>query len=321
MLNPNGNTTEIPEFLYKYQSLPEIFEGKELPYSLKALFGGYCVFSDPNKFNDPFDGKNHYFFPNKKEVNEIMYSGRFPFTKKLHKQFKELVRLQKKNDKREILSYQSRLYQECFNLSSSVERNSHVKLYCLSKLNNHNLLWSHYASSHYGYCLEFIPEKFSFDVNFSLNKMYYEDNIPHVNNLLNYLSAVYAKEVYIDNKKYYTVFPEVKEPMEKSVQMKLKYWEYEQEYRYFIGDNYASLDYKPEFKSLFNKVDLGTGLLSYHFPPKALNSIIFGYRTHKDLKQLIKSKMRENPDFRHVKFRDAKICTASSSIIFENHKK
>ncbi|TWX66876.1 DUF2971 domain-containing protein [Colwellia demingiae] len=263
-------TDEYPKFLYKYRTIDDLKNIVGNP-SLKALLKNEIAFSNKDNFNDLFDSK-------------------IKLIKPTPKQFRDLKKHLNKQDSQQIASC---INKEEFTLEGYdlIERlielfNRQVSTYyyflCLSKNNNSNLMWSHYASSHTGFCIEFKTEYIK------ANKVTYKSNIPTIN----IIDLVKLKFKLGDDEKLgYKIWD--------SLRTKLIEWEYEEEYRFQASNSmlhgkvkkdhsYCMMDYKSEF----------------------IESIIFGCRMPSKIKTYIVENMHEN-----IKYKEVKECDSSLEVV------
>ena len=93
---------------------------------------------------------------------------------------------------------------------------------CFSKNNKSLLMWSHYADSHRGFCLEFDPNQEPFS---KAKKVTYQSNIPEVDSDL-----LFSEE-------------EDNEAIDKFLSFKSKDWDHEKEWRIFHKESNKSYQY------------------------------------------------------------------------------
>jgi len=114
------NSKQYPRFLYKYRAFDE--------HSLDALSNHSLWFSFPDSFNDPFEGRIRI---SAEMANSIL----------------EPVGMNSQEGIEQFLS-------ECDEKLINPLRKKNA-VCCLSGVPDQILLWSHYAESHKGFCLEF----------------------------------------------------------------------------------------------------------------------------------------------------------------------
>jgi len=138
----------------------------------------------------------------------------------------------------------------------------------LSPKPDSNLMWSHYAYSHTGFCIEFDPARIE------AQKVTYSDNIASIN-LIDFLKVEELSDGVLIEK------------IRKALFNKLVEWEYEDEYRLFATASLARIKKGQKFELVNYSSDF-------------VKSVIFGYRMEDKAKKYIMGKMPE-----HVKFKQA----------------
>jgi len=152
--------------LYKYGS----FEGERRNYLKEILLDSKIYFSNPFRFNDPFDlrprvkrGSSREERQRAKEKIFKMLSKKFPFDPKSKR-------------KREA----ARIYARIGGNNSLIDQFEVILkkygVYCLSAKCDNLLMWAHYGAAHTGYCLEFDASGGSFFANAS--EVHYQADYP-----------------------------------------------------------------------------------------------------------------------------------------------
>lgn len=219
--------------LYKYCPIynPEKLE-KE--YSVINLLKNQVTFSTRNNFNDLFDSKIDLIKPNKAEIKNA-----YSMLKGKHKyEFKQLyfgVHGKK---------YFDDLYHEIN------KKFDEYLFFCLTIRPDSNLMWSHYANSHKGFCLEWDTSEIEAE------EVIYQDDIASFE-LLDIIKIDFGlcSEDEI-GKKIWNAF-----------KIKLKEWKYEKEFRIQLGGG---------MKHLVSSTNSKFALVSYK--PRWIKAIIFGCR-------------------------------------------
>ena len=125
---------------------------------------------------------------------------------------------------------------------------SSTGVFCMSKYSDDILMWSHYASSHFGVVIE-IDTRNEFFIN--LNKVNYDIKRPSIDvnkdHLIESERIKYAQDIFFT---------------------KSKAWEYEKEYR-----DVKRLDYGENANSID---ELGYPIVLFEFPISIIKGIIFG---------------------------------------------
>ena len=242
----------IPPKLYKYQPCND--------YTFGNLRKGCLWFSKPKSFNDPFDCKINF---------EIVDDDRDENLQSLFLRLLDLA--QDKNAFRSKYAKDGKINNEFrgdavrmarMATKSIVIRNQRG-ISCFAEDNGSILMWSHYASSHQGFCLEFDTkfEPFKPVKTQTLLKVDYSEKYPSlsINNIPNNLPSIPQ-----------TIFG-----------TKSTYWSYEEEWRMFASP----------------------GNQSYPFDPSALIGVYFGCKMKKSDKHEIAKILAGFPDVKMYQMR------------------
>lgn len=227
--------------LYKYRGYSS--------RTLTALSNNELYFASSNLFNDPFDCrarkefefKNNDDFVDKWTVFEQRSKG---FSSDEAKTY--LTSIVSDPVKREkYIKWQSEHFQKVVLQP--------LGICSFSEINNDILMWSHYADSHYGLCLEF--------------------NRTHSNMLKNAQPTIYPKDDNFPFIDYWIDSPdELLAEVEKIVLTKSKHWSYEKEWRIIQRKPDNSNNYKGH---------------AAPYPKELLAGVIFGYRMRKKERKTI----------------------------------
>lgn len=248
---------DYPEFIYKYRPI-ENYSDLKSDYYLDALFNNYAVFSSRTNFNDLFDSKIDFKNPSPKEV-------------------KEYIQTLPKSQRSQLLNHLSKgkFTPEGEIFLSDVKKriNERVDTYAfmsLSALPDSNLMWSHYAKPHTGFCIEYRTE------HVTARKVTYSSDLPSFNLI----------EFY---KEYYepSTDKSLGDRLLDALLCKLKEWEYECEYRFIASIRLASLYQKEKFTKV-------------PYESKFVESIIFGYRMDDAIKEFIIENMPAGTKFKQA---------------------
>lgn len=258
---------EVPESFYKYRAIDGNKE-LEKDYSIDALVKNKMVFSSRTNFNDPFDSKIKISLPTPQQFKAFAatFSGRHS------KEFKRYV------SKGSFTDYgTAQLQQYIRGLNEILDSYAFT---CLSPKPDCNLMWSHYANSHTGFCIEFDPKKID------AKKVSYSNRIANIN-LIDCINIQASNGMKLVDK------------IMKGLFCKLEEWEYEEEYRFFASTDLVRLKKGQKFE-----------LVDYS--PDYVKSIIFGFRMNEKAKKYIMANMSE-----HVKFKQA--YPGESKILIRNY--
>ena len=226
-------------------------------YSIINLLSDQVTFSTRNNFNDLFDSKVNLIKPTRKELKEL---------------FRQL-----KTSKRQ--EYKNVFYGDDWELKITEFEKSVEELfdnylyYCVTDKNDSNLMWSHYASSHKGFCIEWDSNKIQAE------EVNYEPHIPSFN-----LIDLIKTHCGLGNN--YQVGIEIW----KALRTKLIEWEYESEYRFQLSN---------PMEHLIIKREQNFALVKYQ--PDWIKSIIWGCRTTEKTKSYIKEHLHFDVKFKQAK--------------------
>lgn len=258
---------DYPKYFYKYRAI-ENTEKLENDYAIDALLNNQAIFSSRTNFNDLFDSKIELIKPTPR-------------------QFKELKSIVEKTDKLLINECISKgaFTTKGLKLIEDIEDsfNQGIDSYpflSVSKNPKSNLMWSHYANSHKGFCIEFKSEHMKAD------KVSYQDSIPK----LNTIDMFRLHFNVIDGEEF-------GKHIWKSLRTKLHEWAYEDEYRFQANNS-------------MGRIPLGKKFIKIPYAPEFVESVIFGCRMPDEIKKFI---IRHMPH--HVKFKQAVIRTSTIDIV------
>ena len=241
MVNPERI---IPNKLYKYYSINNFFEDVVKTHS--------CWFSRPQDFNDPFDCVFDVSIGNSSK--EIMSN----MEKSFMSQFLEEYLLEQNNYElndgvRKIMENPI-LLKKIINWVHGYYIDQNIGVYCLSEDPSNILMWSHYANSHKGVCIEYNIPRGGFFYN-NLLPVQYKKHYPK------FELSDYIGEDNIMFKMHQQVL------CTKSV-----LWKYEKEWRVITDEGYGLKE--------FNKEDV--------------TKVIFGVKTSDEDKERIISLFKDN---------------------------
>lgn len=146
---------EKPKYLYKYRPINR--------HTLNMILSYEAHFSLPIDFNDPFDCNLVPEFVYTTEEQKKFFSNLESDGRISQKEYMDLI----KNPTKII-------EQEWEKTIENIRNN--LKIFCLSEVNNDVMMYSHYADSHKGICVEFlVSDEPFFD---SLNYIHYVEKFP-----------------------------------------------------------------------------------------------------------------------------------------------
>jgi hypothetical protein len=258
-----------PKYLYKYRAISNK-ENLANDYALDALFHSYAIFSSRRNFNDLFDSKIEFIPPSAQQIKSI----RNQASGVIYRQLNQYIKKGKLTlDGQEFFNALHHGFEEILDSYA---------FFCLSAKNSSNLMWSHYADSHQGFCIEFNYEKIPAE------KVTYQKAIPEIkiSELLAANHGLIDSEV-MANKLW------------QALRVKLEEWSYEEEYRFQLG--------KSEIESLIRN---GAAFVKVRYERDFVSSIIFGCRMPQKTKEFILKNMPYP-----VKFKQAVARTSTIEII------
>jgi len=225
-------------------------------YSIVNLLNDQVTFSTRKNFNDLFDSKINLIKPTRKEL-------------------KDLSR-QLKTSKR--TAFKNAFFGDDWKLKIKKFEKSIDKLfddylyYCVTNKNDSNLMWSHYASSHKGFCIEWDSNKIKAE------EVKYQSQIPNFN-LLDLM------------KTHVGLGDDAKVGLDiwQALRTKLDEWKYESEYRFQLNKANEHLIIKREEHFALVKCQ-----------PDWIKSIIWGCRTTERTKNYIKENLHFDVNFKQA---------------------
>ncbi len=212
-------TQELPQVLYRYRPMKK--------HDFQSLQEGYLYFSSPQDFNDPFEfsvdpsvrlprpspGRDWETF---KDIN----------AKVLNISHDEVVRRIFEGSINGLLEEQERVWNEAL-LGDKTELVGDICCCCLSKSNDHPLMWGHYANGLkglvIGYDTKLLASTSAWPAHEVITKVTYshDNTIPQVD-YTDLLTAAPGSEQYTRI---------TRENFVKCFCTKSSYWAYEEEYR------------------------------------------------------------------------------------------
>ncbi|MBU1618712.1 MAG: DUF2971 domain-containing protein [Gammaproteobacteria bacterium] len=222
--------------LYKYCPIYD-FDKLDNEYAITNVLKNQVTFSTRSNFNDLFDSKIDFVIPDKSELKRT-YSLLAGARKR---EFKNMF--MGENGKRNFVDLKKRLNKKF----------DEYLFFCLAHKADNNLMWSHYANSHKGFCLEWDASKINAEpVRYQYKIATFE-----------LLDTIKMDFDLIDK-------DQVGLNLWDALKVKLQEWDYEGEYRFQLGDG---------MRHLIQEQNIKFALVSYE--PQWIKSIIFGCRMDK----------------------------------------
>ena len=237
------NTTSF----YKYRAINNYKDLSE-DFSLDGLLKSYSIFSGRKNFNDLFDSKIQLEYPTSEQLLSLLQDP------KNTREGKQRI---------ESLIFNGMITSAGITVLKGFEAvlNELIDSYPIFSLSSQcasNLLWSHYASSHKGFCIEF-----NFDENENPLEVTYQKDIGSVNfiDIFMYnMGITTSKKFGIDTRN--------------ALLVKLEEWQHESEYRWIASN-------------LMGSVPKGEKFIKIKYEPRKVKSIIFGCRMMPNVKKYI----------------------------------
>lgn len=233
----------IPQKLYKYYSINA--------YLYKVIESSSCWFSRPSDFNDPFDCNLDVSIEN--SIWEIEGNMKRSSMLQLLKEELFSKSAEIKEAGKRVLSKPS-LIKRIINEVHKYYINQNNGVYCLSEDPINILMWSHYADSHKGICVEFNIKRGGFFYN-NLLPVQYKKRYPRFE-----LSDYQDEENMMFSMH------------QQAICSKSVLWKYEKEWRVITDD--------------------GCGLKK--FDKQDVTKVIFGVKTSEDDKERVRSLFKDN---------------------------
>ncbi len=161
----------VPKFLYHYQPF-------NIDHIKQLLSDGEIKFSRPDKLNDPWDCRIHYSIPSNdgERRDAIKYfidvdRSEFPDLSPAARAVKE------SGINAELTEHDENLNWVLNELTSGMQKeiDGTYRLYSMTDVPHHPLMWGHYAMSHTGICIEFDGRSAPFAV---AKKVTYRNELP-----------------------------------------------------------------------------------------------------------------------------------------------
>lgn len=180
-------------------------EALEKEYSLINLFSNQVSFSRRNNFNDLFDSRVNFELPPRERVRRV---------------YQKLSGQSKRTFKKLYMGAGAAKNFDFLHNEMNKVLDGYL-FYCLTDNPTNNLMWSHYANSHNGFCIEWDGEQLKPE------KVTYEEKLPSLD-VLDFIESTLG----------FRSREKLGIQAWKALKVKLIEWEYEQEYRFNLGKNF-----------------------------------------------------------------------------------
>lgn len=259
---------------YKFRSVSKL-DDLANDCALHTLFNSYAIFHGRKGFDDLFDSKIDIVHPTPQEILELLQKPNI-----IDRKRKEMNRWISDGGFTPDGDQFLRDYEkELNNLIDS------YPIYCLSSHNACNLLWSHYASGHEGFCIEHEfagdqPTEVSYQEH--IGSVALMDLIRHNLSLdsdAGHLPASSADHLNDSNNLGKRIMD--------ALLVKLKCWSYEGEYRW-IGSNQMG------------RVPNEPGYIKVPYRPQQVKAVIFGRRMPARVKNYIRANLPFDTEYKQA---------------------
>lgn len=261
-------STEYPSHFYKFRQVKN-WKNLAKDSSIKGLVENVAVFSNRQNFNDLFDSKIELVNPSEAEIVEL--DGL-------------LSKLRSNSSDGKLKSGQSIPSAEDLKDEVTKEFNSLIDAYpffCVTINPKNNLMWSHYAGSHTGFCIEFKSTHIKAD------KVTYQDTIPKIQ----MMDLIRLKFNPNNSGTLGDVWA--------ALRTKLSEWEYEGEYRFQASNSMNG-----------GRIPEGDKRMLIPYAQDSVETVIFGCRMPYEVKSHIINNMPKN-----MKYKQAKELISSIELI------
>lgn len=237
-----------PAYFYKYRGFSATTPEAEA--EIDYLFKRSIAFASRVTFNDLFDSKVKFITPMLYEYEQL--KARMPI---------DVKQVLKRPIERDFFGFFERFKTDIDT------RLDGYQFYCVSSKCDNHLMWSHYANSHNGICIELNSEFVPAEI------IYYQEHIPAFE--LKYLLMERAGLMSGND---------VGIMLWKMLRTKLTDWHYEHEYRLMLN---------AEFRKTIQVISEDKEKTIVQLPPEAINAVIFGFRCSPEHRRYI---MEHNPN-------------------------
>lgn len=202
----------VPKYLYKYRKFDQYWES--------TLFEGQLYFAEAITLNDPFDC---HMFIDVKRFSDFMntFANKYVFPKMRYDEICEVYNTRIENN----------LKRQCLRIKQD------FLLTCFSEDVKSILMWSHYADSHKGFCIEYDMEKVSQMYRDFLFPVIYQEQCYDFTEMAimlddSYYRAMKALEILNIDTDY--CLKDVTNNIYVPLLVKAKEWSYEKEWRIVV---------------------------------------------------------------------------------------
>lgn len=266
------------KLFYKYQSLEVKTDeaGNKRVYALENLANNQLYFSNPTKFNDPFDSRIYWCFQGTEEQYIDFYNRQYGLDREVAKSLIEYLCENEYFEKNgdliyfdvENVKYRKLLEQKGFKFHGHFNREDLPLVCCFSETDKSILMWSHYTGHHQGICLRF-------------RSMRYGNNKENNDYESPFLTVTYENEV---STQVNLLDENINARVNQFLLNKFEDWTYEKEYRIIISnDDVGNVLSEDEFKS---------GLVKYQ--KEDLEGIVFGMKINHENAKLVHETVKKN---------------------------
>lgn len=180
-------------YLYRYMR----YDPNKTSHIEDLLINRNLYHASPNQFNDPFECKPHFRLPESSEKLNVIALRLYEISLKYGMNKEDAHRISSNyidnpNLLRSVIS------------QSAKDTYGNLKICCFTTSNQNTLLWSHYADSHRGFCLEFDAKIFPIS---SAHRVKYCDAYPTItfpmpSNITSFIPALVKSNAWSYEQEY-----------------------------------------------------------------------------------------------------------------------
>jgi Protein of unknown function (DUF2971) len=137
----------LPTSLFRYRGINQ--------REIDSFKQGIVWHSEPSKFNDPYDCLLTMLLNSRKLIDELLANPKDGIYSKFCYEIQEKLSAEDKNDPTKIREVREACLEQILDKLRDM-----YHICCFSECNDSMLMWSHYANSHKGFCIEYtVPDK------------------------------------------------------------------------------------------------------------------------------------------------------------------
>lgn len=240
---------------YKYQMIKNEKELKS-DSRINGLFQCHAIYSSRINFNDPLDSKIVFITPTADELKQL--------SNELSNQNKDVSEVFNSYFSNGELTEKGNFFVNDYTKHLDSLFDEEYFFYCVSKNGTSNLMWSHYADSHYGFCIEFKDEFCK-----EIDKVIYKNELPS-------LKIIDCLRYEFKMKGFNVGISLDENNLWDCIRTKYDEWDYEGEYRLHAWD-----------EMIESSIEKNNRFIKIKYDSEMVESVIFGYRMKDEIKNYI----------------------------------